>query len=67
MSTSVHGAIDALRMGLSTGYTSLADCAQFGILSIMISMFVMCVIATVASGNILHVHIYIVKNLLWFF
>jgi hypothetical protein len=60
-----HGATSAFNMGPSAVYTSLIYCAQFSIISAMISMFFMYVIATVASGNISH--IYVVTNLLWFF
>jgi hypothetical protein len=66
MSTSAHGAIGALSMGPSAGYTSLIRCVQLIRIIAMISMLVMYVFATVDSSNISHVQIFLVTNLLSF-
>ena len=64
MSSSVNGASDALGMGPSAGYTLNSVITILCVLTISISMSYLHVVAFVSD---IHIHIYVVTNLLMFY
>ena len=64
MSTSVNGASDALDMGPSAGYILISVITVFCVLTVSICMSYLHAVAFV---RYIHMHIYIVTNLLMFY
>jgi hypothetical protein len=67
VSTSMHGVVGALSMGLSAGYNSILEFLKVNIFSAMICMSFMSISGTSSSSNITHMHILVVTYLLWIF
>ena len=64
MSTSANGASDALGMGPSAGYNLNSVITALCVLTVLICMSYLHVVAFVSD---IHMHIYVVPNLLMFY